>query len=142
MTAPAPTDPDVIAWQALMEAHERVLTGIRAALEPHGLSVSEFDVLAHLAPRESCRHADLASRVILSRTALTRLVDRLVARGLVTRQPDAHDGRGVLVTLTPQGRRLRGAALAANHRAVTAAMQSLTGEDVAVLDRLVRRLGR
>lgn len=138
---PVTDSPAVVAWHALMEAHERVMSELRPVLRQHGLTVSEFDVLANLLPGEQCRHSELADRVVLSRTALTRLIDRLVGRGLLLRLPDARDGRGVQIRLTHDGADLRRAALEGNDRVIEAAFAGLSGHQTAALERSVRRLG-
>src|SRR6201994_4947605 len=72
-----------------------------------------YDVLLQLAeaPDHRLRMADLAERVLLSRSGLTRLVDRLTAEGLVTRAPFPGDARGLYTVLTDAG--LRGVRAAA-----------------------------
>ena len=72
-----------------------------------------YDVLLQLAeaPDHRLRMAELAERVLLSRSGLTRLVDRLAAEGLVTREPFPGDARGLYTVLTDAGlARLRAAA--------------------------------
>jgi DNA-binding MarR family transcriptional regulator len=72
-----------------------------------------YDVLLQLAeaPQRRLRMADLADRVLLSRSGLTRLVDRLQAEGLVSREPSPEDARGTFTVLTDAGlARLRRAA--------------------------------
>lgn len=78
-----------------------------------GLPVGFYDVLLHL--NEASDHRlpmhELAARVLLSKSGLTRLVDRMAAEGLVRREPGTEDRRIVHATLTPAGReRLVGAA--------------------------------
>lgn len=138
--APSPTSPPVIAWRELMEAHERVMSRLRPALREHGLSVTEFDVLVNLEPAHDARHSELADRVVLSRTALTRLVDRLVDRGLLLRGPDDRDGRGVRIALTADGARLRMQALAANDAVVESALSPLDRDALENLTSAVRAI--
>lgn len=108
-------------WRAMLQVHAALLEELATAFrDKHDLSVSEFDVLINLDVRQPIRHGELSERVILSRTALTRLVDRLVARGLVCRVPDPHDQRAVRVGLTPAGRRLRAASARTNRRIIDA----------------------
>ena len=72
----------------------------------NGLPLAEFDVLFQLASAENqrLRMNELADRVLLSRAGITRLVDRLVADGLVGRSKCASDGRGSYAVLTDAGR--------------------------------------
>jgi DNA-binding MarR family transcriptional regulator len=70
-----------------------------------GLGLAEYDVLVHLseAPEGSLRMSDLAGRLLISKSGLTRRVDRMVRDGLVARRPCGDDGRGLLAELTPAG---------------------------------------
>lgn len=137
---PSPRAPAVMAWRALMEAQERVMEQLRPALLAHDLSISEFNVVVNLAPGEDCRHTELASRVVLSRTALTRLVDRLVDRGLLERHASQADARGVCVRLTDAGTVLRRAALRTNARVVQESFAGLTVAEAEQLHGLVTRV--
>jgi DNA-binding MarR family transcriptional regulator len=85
----------------------------RDLIEAVGMPLGWYDVLLQLAeaPEHRLRMAELADRVLLSRSGLTRLVDRLAAEGLVTRAPYPGDGRGLYTVLTDSGlARLRAAA--------------------------------
>ena len=87
----------------------------RDAFEAHDLEPWEFDVLAALrrggAPYELSPGALLTQTLVTSGT-MTNRIDRLESEGLVSRSPDPHDRRGVLVRLTAEGRRRVDAALA------------------------------
>jgi DNA-binding MarR family transcriptional regulator len=87
----------------------------RQAFAEHGIESWEFDVLAALrragAPYELSPGRLLKETLVTSGT-MTNRVDRLAARGLVERQPDPKDRRGVLVRLTDQGRKTVDGALA------------------------------
>lgn len=102
------------AWQALLHAHHQITSALDRDLRTkHDLSFSEYDVLLRLAraPERALRMTQLAERVLLSPSGLTRLVDRLVAKGLVARERDSADARGALARLSDDGMsRLRHAA--------------------------------
>jgi DNA-binding MarR family transcriptional regulator len=87
----------------------------RTAFARHGLETWEFDVLSALrrqgAPYQLSPGSLLRATLVTSGT-MTNRIDRLAAAGLVRRQPDPQDKRGVLVTLTPEGRARVDAALA------------------------------
>src|ERR687890_2077994 len=94
------------AWRGMLQVHAAVTRELDAQMHrEHGLSVSAYEVLMFLADaeRHRLRMADIADRVLLSRSGLTRLVDRLVALGLVVRNACADDGRGSYAELTPAG---------------------------------------
>jgi DNA-binding MarR family transcriptional regulator len=96
------------AWQALLHAHHQVVRELDADLRrEHGLSMASYDVLLRLARagEGGLRMSDLAERVMLSPSGLTRVVDRLVAKGLVNREEDPEDGRVARASLTERGHR-------------------------------------
>jgi len=101
-------DDDRIApWRALLLAQSRVLRAIEADLaRKRLLPLSWYDVLLELnaAPGRRLRMQELAGRVVLSRTRVSRLVDELVKEGLVERTPDPDDGRSSFAALTKAGR--------------------------------------
>ncbi|HEY3810034.1 MAG TPA: MarR family transcriptional regulator [Acidimicrobiales bacterium] len=101
-------------WRQLLSADCRLRERLDRELRVGAnLTLGEYDVLVHLseAPGRSLRMSDLAQRLLLSRSGLTRRIDGLVRAGLVARRPCDDDGRGSLAELTPAGLdRLRGAA--------------------------------
>jgi DNA-binding MarR family transcriptional regulator len=91
----------------MLRVHATLTKALDAELEAaHGLPLSSYEVLMHLADAqdERMRMSDLASTVILSRSGLTRLVDRLEREGLIERQSCPSDARGSFATLTASGR--------------------------------------
>jgi DNA-binding MarR family transcriptional regulator len=111
--SPLPSRSELNAWRSFLTAHARVLRSLEAELlADQRLSLVSYDVLVQLAeaPGRRLRMAELADRVLLSRSGVTRLVDRLERAGLVARQRVAADGRGVIAELTGPGlERLRSA---------------------------------
>ncbi|HEU5472127.1 MAG TPA: MarR family transcriptional regulator [Actinophytocola sp.] len=111
---PAPNRTQLNAWRSFLTAHARVMRSLEAELvADQNLSLVSYDVLVQLAeaPGRRLRMAELADRVLLSRSGVTRLVDRLERAGLVARQRVVADGRGVIAELTEAGlERLRNAA--------------------------------
>jgi DNA-binding MarR family transcriptional regulator len=111
------------AWGGFLRAHATLIRELDAELEAeHGLSLTSYDVLVQLelAPDRRLRMRDLADAVLLSRSGLTRLVDRLVREGLIERQTCSADARGSFAVLTERGLRALHAArpthLAGVHR--------------------------
>jgi DNA-binding MarR family transcriptional regulator len=97
------------AWQALLHAHHDLTRRLDAELrEEHGISLGDYDVLLRLAraPRRRLRMTDLAERVLLSPSGLTRVVDRLERDGLVGRDRFDGDARVMLARLTDRGRQV------------------------------------
>ncbi|WP_067129721.1 MarR family winged helix-turn-helix transcriptional regulator [Microtetraspora malaysiensis] len=116
-------------WRELLRRHATVSCALDRELgERHGLGVSEFEVLDHLAEglstdaggKEKFRVQELADEVHLSQSALSRLIARLEREGLVTRAMCEADRRGVFVLLTDEGRK-RHAEAAPTHLAVLTA---------------------
>jgi DNA-binding MarR family transcriptional regulator len=112
--APAPDDPRLRAWVAFLRAHAAVTRRLEVELHAErGLSLADYDALVQLAIADDrrLRMSELADRVVLSRSGVSRLVDRLVAQGLVVRRACPTDARGSWAELTPEGiDRLRDAA--------------------------------
>ena len=100
------TGTELRAWQALLHAHHQVVGQLDADLDEYGLSFGSYDVLLRLAraPEHRLRMSDLADRVLLSPSGLTRLVDRLERAGLVERSRFDGDARVTLAALTDRGR--------------------------------------
>ncbi len=101
------------AWRGMLRAHAALAKALDAQLEEaHGLPLSSYEVLMYLADAEDerMRMCDLASSILLSRSGLTRLVDRLQREGLLERVACSHDARGAFAKLTPAGREKLGAA--------------------------------
>jgi len=100
-------DEEMQAWQAFLRASIRLMERLDAELEGHGISLADYEILVHLSaePAGELRMTELAARTLVSRSGLTRRLDRLVESGLVERRSCPTDRRGVLAVLTPSGRR-------------------------------------
>jgi DNA-binding MarR family transcriptional regulator len=101
------TTPELRAWRGMLRAHAAMAKALDAQLEAaHGLPLSSYEVLMYLAGAdgERMRMCDLASSILLSRSGLTRLVDRLGREGLIEREACHDDARGQFAKLTPAGR--------------------------------------
>ena len=120
MTAPriartlSPRDPRIGTWRDFLTVHARLERMLDEDLRTeHGLSLAEYDALLQLAeaPGRRLRMHQLADRVLLSRSGVTRLIDRLVRDGSVERDTCQTDARGAEAVLTAAGMaRLRTAA--------------------------------
>ncbi|HEX2701312.1 MAG TPA: MarR family transcriptional regulator [Acidimicrobiales bacterium] len=109
-----PDERQLAAWRAFLRAHATVVDRLdRELQDEQGLPLTWYEVLLRLngATDQRLRLSELAAQLVLSRSGLTRLVDRLVAAGLVERAVCPTDRRGAFAVLTPEGRsRLRRAA--------------------------------
>ena len=102
-------DQELGAWRGFLRAHREVVAHLDEELQrTHDLPLSSYEVLLYLADSEDgrLRMGDLADRLLLSRSGLTRLVDRLERRGLVSRERCEEDARGLFAHITPEGREL------------------------------------
>jgi len=95
------------AWRGLLRTYARLTKALDAELAAvHGLPLTSYEVLMYIADSEGerMRMHDLASSILLSRSGLTRLVDRLEREGLLCRKSCSSDARGAFACLTPKGR--------------------------------------
>jgi DNA-binding MarR family transcriptional regulator len=98
----------VDAWEALFRAQVAVLRDLSREFPHDEISLNEYDVLFNLTrlPNRSSRIRDLNKQLLLTQPSVSRLVDRLVSRGLVEKSSDPGDARGTVVALTEAGAEL------------------------------------
>lgn len=100
------TESELRAWRGLLRTHAMLVKRLDAELESaHGLALTSYEVLLHLwnSDEGQMRMCDVAESVLLSRSGLTRLVDRLERDGLVERVSCQDDARGAYARLTETG---------------------------------------
>lgn len=112
-----------------------------AALEAHGLTLGEFDILGTLRRRGAggMTPTQLLRWVILTSGGMTARLTRLEERGLLVRRPDPADRRGVLVELTAKGRKLTDAAAADRFAEAARALPAMTDAERRTLTRLLQK---
>jgi len=95
----------VAAWEALFRAQVTVMRALNTDFPGGEISFNEYDVCFNLStqPGRRCRMRDLTGHLLLTQPSVSRLVDRLASRGIVEKQPDPSDARGVIVALTAHG---------------------------------------
>lgn len=95
----------VAAWESLFRAQVAVMRTLAAEFPTRDISFNEYDVLFNLSrqPNRELRLRDLNKHVLLTQPSVSRLVDRLVARGLVAKCPEPSDARGTVIRLTDTG---------------------------------------
>lgn len=132
----------VDAWESLFRAQHEVFDEISTDFDGKELTQDEYDVLLTVtrSPEMTARLRDITRLALVSQPSVSRLVDRMVARGLVTKRGDPDDRRGSLVTATAEGARAFHD-LATRH-AVTVAkrMSVLTDDELALLRDLTTKL--
>jgi DNA-binding MarR family transcriptional regulator len=100
---------ELAAWRGMLRVHSDMTRVLDAELtHRHGLPLSSYEVLLFLAdsPDGRMRMSELADSVLLSRSGLTRLVDRLEREGLLEREQCEEDARGYFAAITDRGREL------------------------------------
>jgi DNA-binding MarR family transcriptional regulator len=111
-TSPEPREPDPFseaelrAWRGFLRLHRTVTEELSRRLDrTHGLTLAHYGVLITLVtvPDRRMRMTDLAERVLVSASGMTRAVASLADDGLVRRERDPGDGRSFIVELTPHG---------------------------------------
>jgi DNA-binding MarR family transcriptional regulator len=114
-TTSTPRDPgatldplELDAWRGFLRTHAALSRELDADLaRAHDLPLGSYEVLLFLAdtPGGKMRMAELAESVLLSRSGLTRMVDRMERQGLVRREPCPGDARGLNAVITAKGRK-------------------------------------
>ena len=130
------------AWESLLAAHAVLMKGFAATDVWGEVSMREYDVLYTLSKcRNPIRITELNRHVLLSQPALSRMVDRLAARGLVQRHPDPADGRSVCLSLTRPGLAVQREIGRRHARDVATAMTArLSSEELSLLTKLCKKL--
>jgi MarR family 2-MHQ and catechol resistance regulon transcriptional repressor len=129
-------------WVVLNRAQRAVGEHARRDIERHGLHPTEFAVLEVLHHRGPLPLGEVGSRVLLTSGSVTHVVDKLEARGLVTRTPDPADRRVSLAALTEEGARIISGIFPGHAEAIRRAMDGLTTEERRLAADLLRRMGR
>jgi len=133
----------VDAWEALFRAQVAVLRQITSEFPTSEISFTEYDVLFNLsrAPERRLRIRDLIPHLLLSQPSVSRLIDRLAARGFVDKLPDVTDARGTIVALRPEGFELFKRVAVAHADAIARRVGSrLNTDELRQLTELCRRL--
>ncbi len=137
---------EIAAWKGLLRTHRDLVASLDSQLErEHSLPLSSYEVMMVLADADGgrARMGELADQLLLSRSGLTRLVDRLVRQGWVERTPCEDDARGLYAAITPSGRAKLETARPAHLDGVRAAFLSrLSDSDLRALARTWKRLAQ
>lgn len=133
----------VAAWESLFRAQVTVMRQIAEEFPSDRVSLNEYDVLFTLsvAPNRTLRIRELSDNVLLTQPSISRLVDRLTTRGLLTKVVDPNDGRGTLVSLTRDGFELYTSAARVHGRSISTRMSTaLTQDELDELNRICIKL--
>ena len=130
------------AWESLFRAQHELFHDMLADFEGSDLAQAEYDVLLTVtrSPDLTARLRDVTANMLISQPSVSRLVERMVARGLVTKCPDPEDGRGSLITATDAGARAFRALATVHGRSIAERMSSLDDEELRTLRALAEKL--
>lgn len=137
-----PCDATVGAWTRLIRAQRCTLVSVERALKEADLPPLEwYDVLLELDRAGALRPRDLQQRLLLAQYNLSRLIDRMEAAGAVERGQCKEDGRGQVIRLTEEGKRMRQRMWPVYAAAIQQAIGSRLGSgEAAQLSQLLGRL--
>lgn len=131
------------AWESLFRAQVTVLRELQEEFPTDELSLNEYDVLFNLSrqPERRARLRDLNKLLLITQPSVSRLVDRLAARGLVRKEADPGDGRGTLVCLSDAGHALFLRVAADHAKAIVRRVGGvLDADELATLRRITDKL--
>ena len=130
------------AWESLFRAQHEVFGDINEDFHEDTLSQAEYDVLLTVTRGENmtARLRDVTANMLISQPSVSRLVDRMAARGLIAKCADPDDGRGALVRATDAGAAIFRKLASAHGRAIADRMSLLSDEELAQLRDLTAKL--
>ena len=138
------TEKELRCWLAFLRTSVRVNCQLADDMQHENkVPISWYDVLVHLyhGPEEGQSMQTLAGQMVMSNSGLTRLLDRMVEKGLVARKPSTEDRRVVLAKLTEQGRELLETLLPQHQARVhDYLIQHLTPEEMEVMTAALERV--
>lgn len=130
------------AWESLFRAQHEVFDEISCDFDETTLTQAEYDVLLTVTRGEgmTARLRDVTANMLISQPSVSRLVDRMATRGLVTKCPDPDDGRGALVRATADGAAAFRKIASAHGRSIADRMSVLDDVELAQLRDLAAKL--
>lgn len=125
----------IAAWESLFRAQHEVLQHISQDFTTDDLLGAEYDVLLTVTRGEghSARLRDVTHNMLISQPSVSRLVDRMVARGLLTKCADPSDGRGAVLTATDDGVALFRRVATRHGRSIAERLSVLTDDELTQL---------
>ena len=132
------------AWESLFRAQHELFTEMVADFEHSDLAQAEYDVLLTVtrSPEMVARLRDVTANMLISQPSVSRLVDRMVSRGLISKCADPDDGRGSLIRATEAGSRAFRAVAMVHGRSIADRMSRLDDDELRRLRDLAEKLRR
>jgi DNA-binding MarR family transcriptional regulator len=139
----SPSRQQLVVWRTFLESAFALIDILDADLqEERGISLRWYDVLVHLEEAEQgIRMNELASRILASKSGLTRVIDRMEEAGLVERQRPAADRRVIEIVITPAGQNTLTNARSVHRRGINEHFaQHLHQRDLTALSRALEKV--
>lgn len=130
------------AWESLFRAQHEVFEEIAGDFAETTLTQAEYDVLLTVTRGQdmTARLRDVTANMLISQPSVSRLVDRMAGRGLISKCPDPDDGRGSLVRATPEGAAAFRRVASSHGRSIAERMSALDDTELAQLRNLTAKL--
>ena len=130
------------AWESLFRAQHEVFDEIAGDFDDSDLAQGEYDVLLTVTRGDgmTARLRDVTANMLISQPSVSRLVDRMASRGLISKCPDPEDGRGSLVRATPEGAAAFRRVASTHGRSIAERMALLDDDELAQLRDLTTKL--
>lgn len=129
-------------WESLFRAQHELFAAMAADFDDNAITQAEYDVLLTVvrAPEMTARLRDVTTNMLISQPSVSRLVDRMVARGLIQKGPDPDDRRGALITATEDGAHSFRSVATVHGRSIAERMSALDDDELRTLHELTRKL--
>lgn len=130
------------AWESLFRAQYELLTAMSSDFQNSEIAQAEYDVLLTVTrcTDATARLRDVTANMLISQPSVSRLVDRMVARGLIEKLPDPEDGRGALLRATELGSRVFRSIAVVHGRHIVERMSPLNPDELRTLLALTSKL--
>jgi DNA-binding MarR family transcriptional regulator len=135
-----PDELEVQTWVQLVRTMARMERRLEQALEAHGLSVPQFDILATLGFEQGITQQELAERLLVTKGNICGMIDRMEANGWVERRPDPEDRRVNRLFLTRQGQTRLAQAMPSQQALAKQILGALTPAELQTLHQFLDRL--
>lgn len=130
------------AWEGLFRAQHELFAAMATDFDDTRITQAEYDVLLTVtrAPEMTARLRDVTANMLISQPSVSRLVDRMVTSGLLSKRADPDDGRGSLLTATDAGARSFREIAAVHSRSISERMSPLDDDELRTLRTLTNKL--
>lgn len=135
-----PEELEFRTWVQLVRTLGRIEQRLEQALDGHGLSIAQFDILASLGFEEGITQQELAERLLVTKGNICGMIGRMEAEGWVERKPDPDDRRANRLFLTRRGKTLLAQAFPGQQALIKQIMSALAPGEIQSLYQFLDRL--